>query len=254
MFRRQSDKVDEFLNAARSHLGYQCRPGNVSVFGSLTGYQGLPWDGSFIDVVARDSGVSLPPCVYTPTGIAEFIRLRRMHTRPQPGDIVFFNWSTGDNFGSPHVGIVSDVTDWDRLKRIRVIEGMVNSGLAKGSPVNDGVFERTRYGFDVIGFGRPNFNVQPAKGNIEKADGQPVVRLSNIQPGKKHRDMVPIQLALGIAVSLRNAKQGALDGQTMAAYARYQRSIGYVGTDVTGIPDLDSLTRLGRETGCFGVA
>jgi hypothetical protein len=219
----------------------------------MTGYQGLPWDGSFIDVVARESGVSLPPCVYTPTGMAEFIRLRRMHSRPQPGDIVFYNWSTGENFGSPHVGIVSDVTDWDRLKRIRVIEGMVNSGLAKASPVNDGVFERTRYGFDVIGFGRPNFNVQPANGNTKKADGLPVIHLSNLQLGKKHRDVARVQLALAQVVSLRNAKQGAFDGQTISAYARYQRSIGYAGTDASGIPDVDSLTRLGRDTGCFSL-
>lgn len=253
MFRRTNDKRDEFLNQARSHLGYQCRPGNVSTFGGMTGYQGLPWDGSFIDVVARETGIQIPACVYPPSGLAEFINQRRWHSRPQPGDIVFFTWSTGEKFGSPHVGIVTNVTDWERLGRIRVIEANVNSGLAKASPVNDGVYERTRYRFEVLGFGRPNFNVQPAKQNDKNADGLKKIHLSNLQPGKKHRDVVPLQLALAITCSLRNAKQGALDGQTMAAYARWQRMIGYAGSDANGIPEIDSLTRLGRETGCFSL-
>lgn len=253
MLKKTNDRRDEFLRLARSHLGYQCRPGNNSTFGGLTGYQGLPWDGSFVDVVAREASLRLPACVYSTSGLAEFIKLRRWRAKPQPGDIAFFTFSTGDDFGSPHVGIVSDVTDWQRLGRVRVIEGNVNSGLPKGSPVNDGVFERTRYSFEILGFGRPDFSGQPAIDKDKSTDGQPLIRLSNLQPGKRHKDVERVQLALAKTCSLRNAKQGALDGQTMAAYARWQRSIGLVGSKANGIPDIDSLTRLGRETGYFRV-
>jgi hypothetical protein len=254
VLKRTNDLRDEFLRLARSHLGYQCRPGNSSTFGDLTGYRGLPWDGSFIDVVAREAGLRLPSCIYSTSGLAEFIKSRRWRENPQPGDIAFFTFSTGDDFGSPHVGVVSDVTDWSRLGRVRVIEANINSGLPKGSPVNDGVFERTRYNFDILGFGRPDFSRQPAISEDKNADGQPVVHLSNLQPGKRNKDVEKVQLALAKTVSLRNAKQGALDGQTQAAYARWQRSIGLIGSRATGIPDLDSLTRLGRETGIFRVA
>ena len=249
--KRTNDRRDEFLRLARSHLGYQCRPGNNSTFGGLTGYQGLPWDGSFIDVVAHEASLRLPSCVYPTSGLAEFIKLRRWRAKPQPGDIVFFTFSTGDDFGSSHVGIVSDVTDWQRLGRVRVIEANVNSGLPKASPVNDGVYERTRYTSEILGFGRPDFSGQPAKQNPPELDGQPVIHLSNLQPGKRNKDIEKVQLALAKTCSLRNAKQGALDGQTMAAYARWQRMVGLVGSKANGIPDIDSLTRLGRETGCF---
>lgn len=252
--KRTNDRRDEFLALARSYLGYQCRAGNSSTFGDLTGYRGLPWDGSFIDVVAREAGVRLPSCVYSMSGLAEFIKRRRWRENPQPGDIAFFTFSTGDDFGSPHVGIVSDVTDWSRFGRVRVIEANVNSGLPKGSPVNDGVFERTRYNFDMLGFGRPDFSRQPAILDDKNADGQPVVTISNLQPGKRNKDVERIQLALAQTVSLRNVKRGAFDGQTQAAYARWQRSIGLVGSRANGIPDFDSLNRLGLETKLFRLA
>jgi hypothetical protein len=243
---------ERFLETAASHLGYHGRPGNVSTFGGLVGYQGLPWDGSFIDVVARDAEVSLPACVYTPSGLAEFIFNRRWHAKPQPGDIVFFTWSTGDDFGMPHVGIVTDTSDWNRLGCFRSIEACVNSGLPKGGVVNDGVYLRLRWKFEVLGFGRPDFKLRPAK-EIKKADGQVSIRLENIRPGKRHKDVERVQLALASITGLRNAKAGSFDGQTQAAYSRWQRSIGLVGKNTTGLPDFDSLSRLGRETGYFRI-
>jgi hypothetical protein len=56
---------DNFIEVAASHLGYQARPGMNTVYGGTVGYQGLPWSGSFIDVVAREAGVSMPACVYS---------------------------------------------------------------------------------------------------------------------------------------------------------------------------------------------
>jgi hypothetical protein len=239
-----------FLETAASHLGYHARAGNTSVYGGTVGHQGLPWDGSFVDVVAREAGVTVPSCVYVTSGLAEFIRIRRWHAKPQPGDIAFFCFSTGDNFGSPHVGIVTETADWNRLGRFRCIEGMVNSGLPNGSPVNDGVFERTRWRTDVLGFGRPVFKLRPGR-ELIKADGQPEINLSNIQPGRRNREIERVQLALSRVTGLRNVKQGAFDGQTQSAFALWQRQIGYVGNQAIGIPDYESLRRLGEETGCF---
>ena len=246
----KNEKADELVLVAKSHLGYHARAGLQSTYGGMTGHQGLPWDGSFVDVVAREAGVTVPACVYPTSGLGEFIRIRRWHAKPQPGDIAFFTFSTGDAFGSPHVGIVSEVTDWNRLGRFRCIEGMVNSGLAKGSPVNDGVFERTRWKHDVLGFGRPDFKLRPGR-EIIKADGQPAIALSNVQPGRRNRDIELVQLALSKATSLYNAKRGAFDGLTQAAYAHWQRQLGYVGNQASGIPDIDSLRALGDRSGIF---
>lgn len=241
---------EHFLETARSHLGYQARAGLNSHYGGMTGHQGLPWDGSFVDVVAREAGLTVPSCVYPTSGLGEFIRLRRWHAKPQPGDIAFFTFSTGEAFGSPHVGIVSEVTDWNRLGRFRCIEGMINSGLAKGSIVNDGVFERTRWKHDVLGFGRPDFKLRPGR-ELIKADGRPGISLYNVQPGRRNKDIERVQLALSKVVSLYNVKQGSFDGQTQAAYAHWQRSLGYVGNQASGIPDLESLKALGDRSGIF---
>jgi len=241
-----------FIEAAEKYTGYQCRPGNVSSFGGLTGYQGLPWDGSFIDVVAREAGVSLPACVYSPSGLAEFINGRRWHAKPQPGDIVFFTWSTGEKFGSPHVGIVTDTTDWQLRRQFRTIEAMTDSGLARSSKIADGVFPRLRHGYEVLGFGRPDFRQRPGGAN-EIAGGQPEIRFEMLRPGRANADIQRVQLALGIKCGLRNVQPGKLDGSTIAAYARWQRMCGFVGSDASGIPDIDSLVRLGRETRCFTV-
>lgn len=241
---------ESFLETAASHLGYQARAGMQTVFGGRVGHQGLPWDGSFIDVVSRDSGVTVPSCVYSMSGLGEFIRLRRWHAKPQPGDIAFFVFSTGESFGSPHVGIVTETDDWNRLGRFRCIEAMISSGLPGASPVNDGVFERVRWKNDVLGFGRPDFKLRPGR-EPKKADGRPVISASNVRPGRRNREVETVQRALASTTGLRNAKQGAFDPQTQAAFAHWQRQIGYVGSQANGIPDDASLRALADATQLF---
>lgn len=252
MFRRTNDRLDAFLTAARDNLGYVSRPGMQSYHGSKVGYTGVPWAGAFIDVVAREAGLELPRCTYTPAGMAEFMRQRRWHARPRPGDIVFFSFATGSNFDMPHCGIVTDVSEWDSNRRFRSIEGMVSSGLPRGTNTADGVHERTRYGYEVIGFGRPAFfKLRPAR----KLDGLTVstVRISHLRPakGKTTEDIRTVQLALVAACGLRGYKAGMWDGSTRSAFAAWQRRVGFVGTDVTGMPDEVSLRRLGESTGLF---
>jgi hypothetical protein len=65
MLKKTSDAPGLVIAAAEKYLGYQCRPGNVSVFGETVGYNGLTWSGSFIDVVFREAGFQLPACVYS---------------------------------------------------------------------------------------------------------------------------------------------------------------------------------------------
>ena len=248
------DRRADFLAQARTHVGYRSRTGVDSHYGGLVGYQGLAWNGAFIDVVARETGITIPACVNTTSGLAEFIRARRWHARPRPGDIVFFNFPTGaDFFSQGHVGIVTEVTDWNRRGLVRVIEGMTDSGLPKQNIKSfDGVYERVRSRHEILGFGRPDF--RPGRERpAPEADGLPEIKLLKLRPGKRNAHIERVQVALSLKTGLRNANKGSWDGLTASAYSQWQRMIGYAGTDVTGMPDESSLSRLGRETGSFRV-
>jgi hypothetical protein len=247
LYRKTQDGQRALIEAAEKHLGYQCRPGNDSIFGRTVGYNGLTWSGSFIDVVAREAGVDVPACVYSASGLAEFIRRRAWRERPQPGDIVFFNFPTGEAFGTMHVGLVVDSSRWQTDGQLETIEAQVNSGLAKASLTNDGVFRRVRSKHEVLGFGRPAYT-----GKAFDLTGVPEINIVNIRPGKRNREIELVQRALVQKVGLGHGyKPGTYDGRTQRAYAHYQRIIGFVGDDANGIPDIDSLQRLGRETGTF---
>lgn len=247
LYRKTHDGQRALIESAEKYLGYQARPGNDSIFGRTVGYNGLTWSGSFIDVVAREAGVSVPACVYSTSGLAEFIRRRAWREKPQPGDIVFFNFPTDEAFGSMHVGLVTDSSRWETDGLLETIEAQVNSGMPKASLTRDGVFRRARSKHEVLGFGRPAYR--------EKAydlTGVPEINVGNIRPGKRNREIELVQRALVLKVGLRHGyKPGTYDGRTQKAYAHYQRIIGFVGDHVNGIPDIDSLQRLGRETGTF---
>jgi hypothetical protein len=218
----------------------------------------LPWNGAFVDVVFRETGVWVPACVNTTAGLSEFIRLRRWHARPEPGDIVFYNFPTAlisSGFAHGHVGIVTDVSEWSRLGKLTAVEGMTDAGLPRANITSwDGVYERVRTRHEILGFGRPDY--RPGRERpTDKADGLPEIKSPSIpiKQGKRHRDFELIQLALGKKTGLRNVNRGSWDGLTMTAYAQWQRQIGYTGKDANGWPDRASLSRLGRETGYFRV-
>jgi hypothetical protein len=49
------------------------------------------------------------------------------------------------------------------------------------------------------------------------------------------------------------AGDGSFGSTTVAAYSRFQKSLGYTGTDANGIPGITSLKKLGAQTGLFTV-
>ncbi|MFG2461350.1 hypothetical protein ACGFWE_30400 [Streptomyces sp. NPDC048523] len=49
------------------------------------------------------------------------------------------------------------------------------------------------------------------------------------------------------------AGDGSFGTTTVAAYAKWQRHLGYSGADANGIPGKVSLARLGEKTGLFTV-
>ena len=247
-----------FLNEAEKHIGYQARMNKGSTYGELVGHPDRDWNGSFIDVIARTVGLNLPSHVHTAAALSHYFQRGMTHVRPKPGDIVFFSFSHGDPQGMPHVGIVTDVEHFSKHGMFQVIEAQTSNGTPKGSAANDGVYRRNRYVYEVLAFARPNFKrtfpkKQDAAAHPDpgKLPTKPSVKSSIIIPGLKHPCIITVQLALGMTVGLRGAKRGEWDHKTAAAFANFQRRIGYIGGSVNGIPDFPSLERLSLETGNF---
>jgi hypothetical protein len=232
-------------------LGYISQASMNTSYGRITGYDSHPWAGSFVDACFHEAGIRIPSCVYPPSGLAEFLRIGRFipaSSKPTPGDIVFLTGNANVNgmFGMPGVGIVSDASRFKKTGQIGTIEGQtVDQDSSKLTA--DGVYRRVRSSHEIIGYGRPDFsklNNDPAK----KAPSLSVT-LENVRPPRRNADIGLVQQALRMTVGLRpNVTKDLYDQPTKDAYAHWQRIIGYTGKDVTGIPDLLSLTELGRRS------
>lgn len=252
----RSDKKllrQRFLDVAGQQLGYTT-PGMTSHYGARVGRDGIPWAGAFIDVVAFEAGIQLPACTNTLAGLAEFVRTGRVHQRPQPGDIVFLTFPSdpGLAFNSGHAGIVTGVDGWVKSGRVETIEGHAASGKPRGHGLTDGVYARARYRADILCFGRPTFELRPGldPGGLT---GVPELSLARIKPGKPSRDIEILQRALVTRIGLKDYRAGMLDEPTRSSYSAWQRSIGRVGREITGLPTQACLELLGLETRSFTV-
>jgi hypothetical protein len=272
-----------FIKTAQQYLGYTADLGGRNIFGQKVGYDARPWAGAFIDVCAKDAGLQLPSFVYTPAALAEFLRSGNFSREARPGSVAIYNFSSevgqaADQFGMPHAGIVVDVREFGETGRFITVEGNTEgSGVYQKK---DGVHQRIRSINDVVIFCHPNFDGGARAGSrtfnerlmawmdrgrtkfdssdiaeLETARVQPVKLLMNgeIRSGDRNKKIETIQLALATVTDLRGAQLGKWDGATTAACSRYQRMIGFVGKDATGLPDLNTLRRLARETGLFEI-
>lgn len=278
MFTRTAARTaNRLVETASSYVNYTAGPLLANQFGERVGYNHQPWAGAFIDVVAREAGLDLPSFMYTPTALSVMLSDGCQVARPMPGDIAFFNFSS-DNSGSPtampHVAIVTDVRDFALTGRFLVIEGNSRPTNSKLGNDVDGVFNRVRNGRDVIAFVRPralNRNRQPGKLRInvmkklglaaridtsrleEAARTNIGVVPAALAPKLRNKQIEAVQLALGVTVGLKGHTVGTWDSLTESAYAAFQRRIGYLGSDVNGIPNRPSLQRLASETNLFHV-
>lgn len=234
------------LAVAESHLGYTPL-GNRSEFAERVGYPGATWAGAFIDCVFHDAGLVIPSVTYPASGLAEFIKARRVVKTPQPGDIAFFTFATGSPFETMHVGLVVDTREWLTAQLVQTIEGDVSSGLAKSDPSLRGVFKRVRDGHEILAFVR----VQPAptkKPETAQPGSLPILDDRRVTPGRRNKDVGLVQLALKQVTGLVGETPDLFDGPTKRAYARWQRITGRVGPDASGQPDRASLQLLGERT------
>lgn len=185
----------------------------------------------------------MPACVYTPIGLAEFMAARQVVSEPQTGDVAFYCFSTKqtDVFSMPHAGIVVDVAGWKKYRRFQSVEGGVDGSVVMVVRSSD----------DVIAFARPDFGLRPGIENSKMQTGPVFVDSSRVKPGSSGRDVMNVQLALERVVGLREYTPAVFDAVSQRAFARWQRMVGHVGSDLNGVPTPGTLSSLGEISGVY---
>jgi len=282
-FRKRQDPAtaaELFMKTAQRYLGYSSDLGGRNIFGQKVGYDSRPWAGAFVDVVAREAGLTLPSFTYTPSALAEFIRQGNFSREARPGSIAIFNFSsntghTADTFGMPHCGIVIDVREFGETGKYVTVEG--NTTGASKFQTKDGVHQKIRSINETTLFCHPEFDGRRARLQtfnerlirfldrgrtkftgedltaVDEAARTPQVLKLNgeIKHGDRNKRVQIIQLALATVTDLRGAEPGKWDSVTLTACSRYQRNIGRIDSDANGLPDLQTLQRLSKDTGLF---
>lgn len=254
--------AERLVRTAKSQVGYQALPFRVTAYGKAAHYDGSTWDGSFLEWCFKTAEVNPGvPLTDTASALHYFIRENRLYRVPQPGDIAFFGFGA-EPFGQPHVGLVTDTSQYNGLLAYKTVEGQVNAGLPKGRQDPDGVYERVRYDTDTVGFGRWDdrsrssrfFRVGvPRKLPEKERPAPPPVTVSQLVYGKRHQSVEYVQDALTAATGAGHWSRGMFDSRTRSAYALWQRQCGRTGEDANGLPELVTLTALGKHSGFFDV-
>ena len=91
----------------------------------------------------------------------------------------------------------------------------------------------------------------PVKPRPAAKPKKPVVRLNSIKPDRKNKQVLVVQEALKKEFPSfdYSSGPGLFGPRTKAAYAKWQKKLGYTGKDVDGIPGLTSLRKLGAKHG-----
>ena len=101
----------------------------------------------------------------------------------------------------------------------------------------------------------PQYSKTPAPAPVPKptpppvVPKKPVVQVPDVQPGDKNSQVKVVQNALIAAGLNPGPADGAFGPKTKAAYAAWQRKLGYTGTAADGAPGGASLTALGAKYG-----
>ena len=162
------NQLQKFLEVAKTELGYIEGPQD-----NETKYQKAKqaWCGAFVNWCAKQAGVKIPNCTYTPAGATAFMDKNAwtlaQAADPQPGDIVFFDFPGDALDRISHVGIVISNNG---NGTVTTIEGNTSPDK-KGDQRNGGevcqkirAFKKKNRGkvqpslpVFIVGFGRPKF-------------------------------------------------------------------------------------------------
>jgi hypothetical protein len=162
------NQLDKFIEVAKAELGYIEGPKD-----NQTKYQkaNQPWCGAFVNWCAKQAGIKIPNCTYTPAGATAFMDKNAwelaQEADPQPGDLAFFDFPGDALDRISHVGIVISNNG---NGTVTTIEGNTAPDK-KGDQRNGGevcqkvrAFKKKNRGkvqpslpVFIVGFGRPKF-------------------------------------------------------------------------------------------------
>lgn len=252
-----SKSIDSMLAVAVSLLGtHETNGDNINKVTEWFGENGQPWCDMTVTYEAYHSGNQAAVCFnayhdYTVEHAQAFKDHGQWHvgaTGIQRGDIVFFDWEGSNNLSDiDHVGIVEFVD----ATGVNCIEGNI-----------DNVCKRTvRHEDFIAGYGRPLYANDPVTTPPPPpppigAPPLPKVSLANMITASNgstsyETQVTRVQNALAKLGFLGTTQRGPWGPLTTSAYAAYQRSLGYNGSDADGHPGATSLTKLGTKTGLF---
>lgn len=243
--RERRAQAERIVDEASRHVGYRAQPNRQSAF-QLKQYLGKPWNGTFVDRVLHDAFGSFAEVrfVSTVTALGYYTSKNGVYRKPRVGDVVFLNFSSDPlhPFEQPHVGVVIKV---DTDGSFRTVEGETSPGVPQGSQLADGVFERTRYLTDVIGFVRP----QPRRAPEPATETAARLKMSYFESNGKTvaRAMETVQIALNRIRPAWSFNRGKKDGLFKSALGVYARETGTV--ENRGELDQRVVARLADETG-----
>jgi len=157
---------ENFCYTAVQEVGTKEKPANSNKV-KYNNNNGQFWCGYFVDWVAKQVGLKIPSCVYTPAGVAGFQGKGQWWNiatkKPEYGDIVFFDFPGGEKVD--HVGIVIEVLDDGTMI---CVEGNTTEDGKTGSQSNGGCVakkvraykanNRRKLPVYAVGFGRPKWS------------------------------------------------------------------------------------------------
>ena len=149
--------VDQAIRLAKSELGVTEFPANSNnvkyntwFYGKLVQGAQFPWCAVFISYIFKDSPNLVKKTASCLDMLDWFEDHGRIVTHPQPGDVVFFKYSTNKR-RTNHVGLVISVAD---INNFLTIEGNTS---VKSDDNGGAVMERRRTMKNVVAFARPEY-------------------------------------------------------------------------------------------------
>lgn len=149
-----------------------------------------------------------------------------------------------------------DIMDWDTSAAIRHKDWAPTRKVDVGIPLE--VIRtaiKAKRAKPVPPAPKPPVVVVPPKPPVTPpkppAPAKPVVRLKNVQPRMTHDDVSVVRVALAkeFGVPANPDKFNYFGVSTKAQYKKWQKKLGYEGTDADGIPGKASLVALGKKWG-----
>lgn len=243
--RRNRERRDRIVEAARRQVGYRSFPERRSAFTDGTPFTGKPWNGVFLQRILTEAFETEPEVnfVSTVTALGFYSARNGLYRKPRVGDIVFFNFATDPArwYEQPHAGVVVEVKPDGSF---RTVEGETGPGVPQGSQLVDGVFERNRYGTDILAV------VRPAARTVNAASAErESLRMRYFESNGKTvaRAVETVQRALNRVNGSWTFNRGKRDGLFKSVLGLYGRENGL--PDSRGEIERRVLKRLADETG-----